>query len=140
NQRETAAGADSLGAGNAVKDALLMLPDDGAAITAFDLLSGEIHPSARTAAFEDSRLPRNGVLNRLSDDEPNGAVWGEVYGGWGRSEGDFNAAKLDRDSRGLMFGVDTRVGGNLTLGVAAGWTSTDLELDRRASFGTVESL
>src|SRR5690606_23478325 len=115
-----------------VKMALLLLPDDAAAIAAFDLLSGEIHPSARTAVFEDSRLPRNAVLNRLDDDQPNGAVWGQAYGGWGQSDGDGNAARLERDSRGLVFGVDTLLGDTVTLGLAAGWTNTDLELADRA--------
>jgi outer membrane autotransporter protein len=140
NQKETAAGADSLADNDEVKNALLLLPDDAAAIAAFDLLSGEIHPSARTAAVEDSRLPRDAVLNRLSDSQRSGAVWGQAYGGWGRSDDDGNAARLDRDSRGLVFGVDTIVGDMVTLGVAAGWTNTDLELNDRASEGSVESV
>ena len=42
-------------------------PDAAAgARQAFDALSGEIHASAVTAAFEDQRLPREAILDRLS--------------------------------------------------------------------------
>lgn len=140
NQKETGAGADSLPDGNAVKDALLMLPDEAAAIDAFDQLSGEIHPSARTAAVEDSRLPRHAVLDRLGDDRSDGSVWGHAFGNLGRSDGDLNAARLERDTRGVMFGADRTLGGDVTLGVAGGWIDTDLEVDRRDSTGSVESL
>lgn len=139
NQKETAAGADSLPDGDAVKDALLMLPDEAAAIDAFDQLSGEIHPSARTAAVEDSRLPRNAVLDRLADGERDGAVWGRVHRDDGLSDGDFNAAKVERDTRGAVVGVD-RAFGPVTLGVAAGWSDTELDIARRDSDGSVESV
>lgn len=139
NQKETAEGADSLPDGDPLKDALILLPDDAAAQDAFDQLSGEIHPSARTAVVEDSRLPRNAVLDRLADGEPDGAVWGRAYGDGGLSNGDLNAAKVERDTRGAVFGVD-RAFGAVTLGVAAGWSDTDLHIARRDSEGAVESL
>ena len=140
NQKATAAGADSLPAGNAVKDALLLLTSDAVAARAFDQLSGEIHPSARTAAVEDSRLPRNAVLDRLSDDETGRSVWGRAFGGRGQNDGDLNAAKLKRETGGVLFGVDGVLGGNFTVGVAAGWFDTDLKVNRRASTGSVESI
>jgi len=139
NQEETAEGADSLPDGNGLKDALLLLPTDEAAQQAFDLLSGEIHPAARTAMAEDSRLPRTAVLDRLGYGEPERSVWGRVFGSFGTSDGDSNAAELDRDSRGMIFGVDRTFGG-FTVGVAAGAFETEVDLSARNSVATVESV
>lgn len=140
NQKETAAGADSLPDGNAVKDALVMLPDDAAAIDAFDQLSGELHPAARTAMIDDSRFLRDASLSRLADGGSGGAVWGRVIASDGVSFGDSNAARTDRDSRGVLAGIDTSILGGLTAGIAAGWVETDVAIDRRDSVATVESL
>ncbi len=41
---------------------------------------------------------------------------------------------------GRLFGVDTLLGDTVTVGVAEGWTNTDLELADRASAGSVESV
>jgi outer membrane autotransporter protein len=140
NQKETAAGADSLPDGNSVKDALLLLADDAIAQDAFDQLSGEIHPSARTAMIEDSRLPRNAVLARLSDKEPEGMLWGQAFGNWGTSDGDRNAATLQRDSYGFVIGGDVGLGENVTLGLAAGYLDTDLAVRARGSSGSAKTI
>lgn len=139
NQKAAAAGADSLPDGNPVKDALLLLPTDAAAQAAFDQLSGEIHPSARNAMVEDSRLVRNAVLDRLADGETGGALWGRLFSTSGVSDGDYNAAELDRDTKGGVIGLDRSVG-PVTIGVAAGWTDTKLRVDRRDSSGSIEGL
>jgi outer membrane autotransporter protein len=139
NQKAAAAGADSLPDGNPVKDALLLLPTDAAAQAAFDQLSGEIHPSARNAMVEDSRLVRNAVLDHLADGETGGALWGRLFSTSGVSDGDYNAAELDRDTKGGVIGLDRSVG-PVTIGVAAGWTDTKLRVDRRDSSGSIEGL
>ncbi|MEP7007568.1 MAG: autotransporter domain-containing protein [Sphingomonas bacterium] len=138
NQKAAAGGADSLPNGNAVKDALLLLPTDAAAQAAFDQLSGEIHPSARTAMVEDSRLVRNAVLDRLGDGE-GGALWGRLFATSGISDGDYNAAELDRDTRGGVIGLDHSFG-SVTLGVAGGWSDTRLRLDNRDSGGSIKAV
>lgn len=140
NQKAAAAGADSLPNGDPVKDALLLLPDETTAIDAFDQLSGEVHPTARTAMVEDSRLIRDAALARLADGEASGAVWGRLIGDDGVSFGDGNAARADRDGRGLLAGVDYALGGALTAGVAMGWVETDIGVERRYSAATVQSL
>lgn len=140
NQKEAAAGADSLPDGNPVKDALLLLPDEAAAIDAFDQLSGEVHPTARTVVAEDSRWIRDAALARLADGEAGGSIWGRLIGSDGVSFGDDNAARADRDSRGVLAGADYALGGNVTAGLAMGWVETDVEIQRRNSVATVDSL
>ena len=63
NQRGAAAGVESLGGGNPIFDAVLVLGEDDAR-AAFDNLSGEIHATALGAVF-DSPWFREGILARL---------------------------------------------------------------------------
>ena len=65
NQRATGSGVELLGLTNPLVLAALFLNPDQAR-DAFDRLSGEIHPSLRTAMIEDSRFIRDAVLGRLS--------------------------------------------------------------------------
>jgi uncharacterized protein with beta-barrel porin domain len=140
NQKAAAGGADSLPDGSPVKDALLMLPNDDAAIAAFDQLSGEVHPTARTVLVDDSRLPRDAALARLSDGQPDGAAWARAWTEDSASFGDFNAARAEADAKGLVAGVDRPFGDNLTIGVAVAWSDTELELERRDSVADVKTV
>lgn len=65
NQRAAASGAEQLGVGNPIFDAILTLstPD---ALTAFDRLSGEIHASLRGSLIEETRFLRDAITARLS--------------------------------------------------------------------------
>jgi|GEM_PF-1488688 len=139
NQKAAAGGADSLPDGAAVKDALLLLPTDEIAQYAFDQLSGEVHATARTATIEDSRLPRDAVLDRLADADESGALWVRAFEGRGVSNGDYNAARAEREVRGLMAGLDRTLNETLTLGAAMGVLKSETEVDRRASTAEVES-
>ncbi|MBX9847580.1 MAG: autotransporter domain-containing protein [Xanthobacteraceae bacterium] len=64
NQRAAATGAENLGPGNPVFNAITPL-DLANALRAFDLLSGEIHASIAGTLLEDSRFIRNAVTGRL---------------------------------------------------------------------------
>ncbi len=65
NEASTATAVQALGLGNPVYNAVVGQSVAGAR-RAFDTLSGEIHASAVTAAFEDQRLPREAIFDRLS--------------------------------------------------------------------------
>ena len=65
NQAATASALQVLGLGNPLYDAVVG-QSFGGARQAFDALSGEVHAGVLTAAFEDSRLVREAVLDRLS--------------------------------------------------------------------------
>ncbi|GAA0627756.1 hypothetical protein GCM10009422_25970 [Brevundimonas kwangchunensis] len=135
NRRETGRGVDSLPMDNPLREAVLVLPDDGAARAAFDQLSGEIHPAIRRAMSEGTRQSREAVLDRL--EEPGeGRFWGHASYQRGRVPGDGNAASTDLTSNSMLFGADGNIAPNVTVGVAAGWLDTDVELDSRNSNGT----
>ncbi|MBB4124497.1 autotransporter domain-containing protein [Martelella radicis] len=79
NQRAAAYGVESLGAGNAVYDAILGLNTTDVP-AAFDAVSGEIHASLKTGMIEDSRFIRDAALGRVraatgsACSEPSGSV------------------------------------------------------------------
>jgi outer membrane autotransporter protein len=130
NEAWTAIGIQSLGAGNPVYNVVLGQTVVGA-LQAFDALSGEIHASAVTAAMEDSRLPREAILDRLNQapeapglgasttmtgayaaDLPSGKgpalapvevrmVEPRIFGVWGEGFGNWGHTGTDRNAASL---------------------------------------
>jgi outer membrane autotransporter protein len=135
NQIAAASGADSLPAGSAVSAALANLPTVQAAQAAFDQLSGEMHGSVKTMTLEDSRLLREAAIGRVRSAltaTHDATVWGQVFGSWGSSDSDGNAAMLDRSDTGLLIGADMPLGGWL-VGVIGGYSrSTGHVMDRNS--------
>ncbi|WP_246674473.1 autotransporter outer membrane beta-barrel domain-containing protein [Mesorhizobium sp. B2-2-2] len=163
NQIATGGGAESLGAGNPLYDAIVVLPTAAAAQDAFDQLSGEIHASARGMLLEDSRFVRDAASNRIAAafgdggaaalpvmaygeggpemvaaDTDRFAVWGQVFGSWSNTGGDGNAAAFDRSTGGLLAGADTLVGG-WRVGLIGGYGHSSFDADDRDSSGKSDS-
>ena len=66
NEIATAGAIQALGPGTPIFNAVFAQNTAFNARLAYDALSGEIHASAVTAAFEDQRLPRDAIFGRLS--------------------------------------------------------------------------
>jgi outer membrane autotransporter protein len=164
NQRATAAGLESLGAGNGLYDAIISTTDTAKLRHDYDALSGEIHASARTGLIEESRFVREAVFDRMRGAESasprvaiatgaasatkglsndRSGVWLQGFGGWGESDGDDNAAGLERSTHGLFVGVDTLVGAAddsaWRVGLAGGYSRSDYDVDRRDSSADIDS-
>jgi outer membrane autotransporter protein len=146
NQRAVAHGAESLGEGTPVYDALVKL-DAPQARRAFDQLSGEIYPGTLAALVEDGRYVRDAVNRHLlgqgegtegSTASGTGA-WLSSWGHWGRDSGDGNAAALRANGSGLLLGVDRTVGADGRLGLLLGKGQNSLDVDQRASSAHVRS-
>ena len=140
NQIASGQGTESLGLGNAVYDAVLNLSADQAR-NAFDQLSGEIHASAVSAMVEDSRFVRNAVWDRMRATEQGTGygVWGQAFGSWGHTDGDGNAAKMDRSIGGLFAGVDGQPFDNTRFGLVAGYSRSSFDVKDRSSSGTADN-
>lgn len=167
NQRATALALNGLqqsGSSLALYNALAML-GESAARNAFDQLSGEIHASVLTGLVEDSRHVRNAANDRIRTAfdgvgassapvmayGPDGpaiatafsggdlAVWGTGFGSWGSTDGDGNAAALDRATGGLLFGADAAVFDTWRLGLLAGYSHSSFDVDGRASSASSEN-
>lgn len=65
--------------------------------------------------------------------------WLRVLGSWGDMEGDSNTAGLDRNLSGFMLGTDRQLGDQWRGGVAAGYTHSDIDAQRRQSDATINS-
>lgn len=166
NQTATADAAESLGSGNALFDAIEQLPI-GAPPPAFDVLSGEAHASAKTALVEASTHLRNAANDRIrsafgtvaaaplpvmayGDDgldkmagtspaiEHAPTAWGHVFGSWGSTDGNGNAAELDRSTLGAVAGIDGMMG-TWRIGVLAGYSRSSFDLDDRSSSGDADN-
>ncbi len=163
NQIATGSGVESVGFGSPLYNAVLNL-SAGQAQYAFDQLSGEIHASARTALIEDSRFLRNAVNDRIraafdsvgassgavvtyDDGEPRAvaattdrlAVWGRGFGSWGHTNGDGNAARLNRSTGGFFIGADAPVFDTWRLGAVSGYSRTEFNVRDRHSSGTSDN-
>lgn len=164
NQTATADGIESIGlaAGHAVYDAIALSADDDDLIRAsYEALSGEIHASAHSALIEDSRFIRNAANDRIraafgstgasvtpvlaygpgdtpmavAADHGGPVFWSHGFGSWGSTDGDGNAASLDRSTGGLLIGADTLVG-DWRLGLLGGYSQSSFDAADRASSGS----
>ena len=162
NQCAAGKGAFSLGAGT-LYTAVLNL-SNAEAPGALNQLSGEIHSSAKTALIEDSHFVRDAALNRIRSAfesvaassmpifayAPGGpqpapastdrfAIWGQAFGGFGHIKSDGNAAKLDRNSGGLLIGGDGQVAEHWRLGAFGGYGRSKFDADARNSSGSSDN-
>jgi outer membrane autotransporter protein len=120
---------------------------------ALDLLSGEIHASARTALIEDSRFVREAAIartravfdgvasDRVAEHKLSErlAFWGQGFGAWGDWDSDGNAASLDRSIGGVFLGGDACVSDNVRIGALGGYSGSNFNVGARASSANVES-
>ncbi|MDH6232356.1 outer membrane autotransporter protein [Mesorhizobium soli] len=164
NQRATGAGAESLGSGNALYDAILMSSTEAVARHAFDQLSGDVHASAKSVMIEDSRFARDAAMDRLRDAfDAVGAVrspvttyvdgkpvlaaastdgfafWGRGFGSWGQWDGDGNAATIKRDIGGFFAGGDGIVADNWRVGVLGGYSRSTFNVRDRYAAGSSDN-
>lgn len=165
NQRAMGVNLDGAAAWSPALAAALQLESVPAARTAFDSLSGEVHASAKTALIEDSRFVREAAMDRLRASAGTAGAstapvkvndgtgqshmaapttgetvfWSQALHSTGRARDDGNAARLDRSVDGLLMGGDARVGDNVRLGVAGGYSRSKFDVDARSSSGDATS-
>jgi fibronectin-binding autotransporter adhesin len=167
NQTATGRGVDSLPIDNPLKLAVLNLGTDAAARGALNALSGEIHASIQTASLQDSHFVRDAATDRLRDTfcgvgsqtdrrDANGAPvraggadcnadahrpagWVRVFGGWQHTDSDGNAASMNDSTSGLFVGADAPVGQNGRVGVMAGYSHSNVDVNARNSSGSSDN-
>ncbi|WDZ80295.1 autotransporter-associated beta strand repeat-containing protein (plasmid) [Ensifer adhaerens] len=163
NQIATGDGVESLGRSNTVYNAITNLSAPQAR-NAFDQLSGEIHASLKSALTEDSRFTRNAINERLraafdTVDTANSTVtsyvdgkpvavdattdrlafWSQGFGSWGHTDGDGNAARLNRSTGGFFAGADAPAFDNWRFGAIAGYSHTSFDVKDRYSSGSSDN-
>ena len=63
------------------------------------------------------------------------SVWGQLFGSWGRTDGNVNNAALARNSYGFVGGIDREIGDGLQAGVAFGYSRGSYDVRGLASSG-----
>lgn len=143
NQQATAGGLESLPAGSELLQQVLRLHRD-ASPAVFDALSGEVHASVASALQVGSSmtrsLPLSNLRGRLAPDPVTGSfLWADVTGNWLDMDGDGNAASLRQTTHGIFVGGDHGIGAGWRLGLALGYTDSDIQIRARDSRADVES-
>jgi len=142
NQAGVASAVESLGMGNALHDAVVVLDEDDAR-AAFDRLSGEVHAGTARMLLDDSRFIREASLRQARNaavrtplqgmQEGERSAWARGIGAWASQDGDGNAAGFDRTRHGLLAGGDVALGDGWTLGLAGGYSRATLTIGERGS-------
>ncbi len=160
NQIATGTAVETLGNTNPAWRSIAASTSPDVVRASFDILSGEIHASTKTALIEDSRFLRNTINDRIraafdgigaaampvmayaeggaqfvpaTTDDP--ALWGQAFGSWGHWNGDGNAAQLDRSIGGFLAGADASAFDSWRFGAVAGYSRTAFNATDRASSG-----
>ena len=67
------------------------------------------------------------------------SAWGSVFGSWGKTDGDGNAASLTRSTGGFLTGIDGMVTEAVRLGILTGYSHDSFDVDARASSGSSDN-
>jgi outer membrane autotransporter protein len=148
NQVAVATAIDTLPVTNPVNTAVLNLPDDASARSAFDQFSAAAQASAKSALVSNALYLRDVSFDRLRDvlctspdqDRHVGcgserlSFWGQGFGGWGGLSGNTNAAGLNHSMAGALVGVDVPVL-DWRIGVFGGASHSDFHLVNGAAAG-----
>ncbi|WP_250152411.1 autotransporter domain-containing protein [Ancylobacter radicis] len=157
NQQAAARGAESLGYGNSLYDAIVM-QDAGTARAIFTQVAGEVHASTYGVMVDNSRFVREAMDDRLraaggdtlltdmavagldangarpvAADTEGLALWMRGFGSWREADGDGNASGLSSNTGGVFGGADATLAGNWRVGVLAGYSQTSVSLDDLAA-------
>lgn len=157
NQQAAARGAESLGYGNALYNAIVM-QDAATARSIFTQIGGELHASTAGVMVSNSRFVRDAMNDRLlasggetllSDmtvvgldtkaprpvaaDTKEVAMWMRGFGAWTDVDGDGNASGLSSNTGGVLGGLDAGLPGNWRVGMLAGYSQTSVSLDDLAA-------
>ena len=155
NQQGVSNTVQTFGPGHPLYDEIILMTEEEAR-AAYDALSGEAHASSATAQFMTAGEIRQQLLDRLAailgsggggfaglagapaaGDAAPGAVsvWGQLFGGWGRTDDNRNAATIARDVYGFIGGIDREVAPGVRAGIAAGYSRSTYDVAARSSSG-----
>ncbi|TFF14494.1 autotransporter domain-containing protein [Pseudomonas sp. BCA14] len=130
NQRNVAAAAEQLGAGNPVYESVLLADSAATARQGLQQLSGEIYPAIGAMLINDSLQLRDAVGERLRHVPVTGErnLWIKALGAWGKTDSRSETAGATRSIGGLLAGADGALDEQTRIGVVAGYSDSGLNL------------
>ncbi len=130
NSRASAAAVEALGSSNPLYLAVLPLDAD-TANSAFSQLDGEVHASLESALLWESSFAREATLDHLvlnADRQTDEATfWTSGYLSWNVWSSDGNAAGIDNQTAGVIFGGDGPISDQWRLGGLLGYSQGSLQ-------------
>jgi autotransporter-associated beta strand protein len=139
NQAAAAGAFGDLGITNAAYAALTLEPNDAAVRAGLDQLSGEIHGTVRTTMLHGAQTGEDVARLRLLGPKAGRGLWFQMTGQSGEDDGDGNAAPARRRGWGAFGGIEAPVGAAARIGIAGGYTHTDLTAKRGLGSADVET-
>ena len=108
------------------------------------------------AAFDDVAATRVPILAYGPDDKPAataaaGAIaaatvepqpivgWGQAFGSWSSTAGNGNTGRLDQSAGGFVTGFDAAVADSARIGILAGYSRSNFDVDSRLSQGSSDN-
>ncbi|ROM33883.1 autotransporter outer membrane beta-barrel domain-containing protein [Pseudomonas poae] len=130
NQRNVAAAAEQLGAGNPVYESVLLADSVATARQGLQQLSGEVYPAIGAMLINDSLQLRDAVGERLRHVPVTGErnLWVKALGAWGKTDSRSETAGSTRSIGGLLAGADGALDEQTRIGVVAGYSDSGLNL------------
>ncbi|CRM89401.1 Extracellular serine protease precursor [Pseudomonas sp. 22 E 5] len=130
NQRNVAAAAEQLGAGNPVYESLLQSESIAVAQHGLQQLSGEIYPAIGAMLINDSLQLRDAVGERLRQVPvaADSKLWLKALGAWGKTDSRSETAGSTTSLGGLLGGVDGALDEQTRVGLVAGYSDSSLNM------------
>ncbi|NVH60658.1 autotransporter domain-containing protein [Pseudomonas simiae] len=130
NQRNVAAAAEQLGAGNPVYESVLQSDSIAVAQQGLQQLSGEIYPAIGAMLINDSQSLRDAVGERLRHVPVNAEsnLWLKALGAWGKADSRSETAGSTTSLGGLLGGVEGALDEQTRVGLVAGYSDSSLNM------------
>lgn len=130
NQRNVAAAAEQLGAGNPVYESVLQSDSIAVAQQGLQQLSGEIYPAIGAMLINDSQSLRDAVGERLRHVPVNAEsnLWLKALGAWGKADSRSETAGSTTSLGGLLGGLEGALDEQTRVGLVAGYSDSSLNM------------
>ncbi|WP_460114600.1 autotransporter serine peptidase EprS [Pseudomonas sp. H3_G03] len=130
NQRNVAAAAEQLGAGNPVYESVLQSDSIAVAQQGLQQLSGEIYPAIGAMLINDSQSLRDAVGERLRHVPVNAEsnLWLKALGAWSKADSRSETAGSTTSLGGLLGGVEGALDEQTRVGLVAGYSDSSLNM------------
>lgn len=76
-----------------------------------------------------------GAIDAASVEPAAFVGWGQVFGAWSNTDGNGNSGELDQSTGGFVTGFDAAVTENTLVGLMAGYSRSNFDVDSRSSSG-----
>lgn len=141
NQAASAHGLDSVGGGD-LYQAVAWSQGEADARAAFDAISGEVHASAANRIALQAIASRDTLLASVPTGPGDGynRLWITPHGQVADTDSNGNAAGYDWRAAGILAGMDSEIAEGWRVGLVAGYSLGEMDLDARSSDARLRSM